>query len=120
MPHPANWKAKHGKQTPQAANGCYRCHQPSQCQSCHGEKKPSSHSRKDWDKTHGHSARASSQRCQVCHPQALCDGCHGIKMPHADNWMKTHKKSASFKEDAVCFRCHQKEYCSGCHGKRSS
>ncbi|MEW5705996.1 MAG: NapC/NirT family cytochrome c [Actinomycetota bacterium] len=99
---------------------CVECHQkkngPLSCNTCHPSSfklKPASHEDPSWSKSHGKGDRSD---CGNCHfdQQRFCNGCHGTEMPHPKDWIKTHYKKVTTRQQ--CALCHETEtFCKSCH-----
>lgn len=106
--HGPNWRQLHGMGD---LTTCTICHQPSECEKCHGIALPHDDA---FLATHGATAQSTPQRCVTCHMRSFCDGCHGIQMPHPPGFLSEHPSIAGL-PGAPCMRCHVQANCDECH-----
>jgi nitrate/TMAO reductase-like tetraheme cytochrome c subunit len=114
MPHPQNFILTHGRSA-KAATTCERCHQKTECESCHRSKKPATHTA-NFIAAHGQRAKTSAEQCEFCHRKKDCEGCHRSTRPttHAADFRAKH--GALVKKDSQnCLLCHRKTTCDSCH-----
>lgn len=110
MPHPATFKAVHGR-TDQRL--CAKCHEKDDCTRCHSSRNPHG---QDFVTRHPAAAKQNQPACGVCHQQNFCDSCHGLKMPHPPTFGAQHGKDAK-RSPKTCAKCHDKATCNNCHGR---
>ena len=110
MPHPASFKAVHGR-TDQRL--CAKCHDKAFCTACHSSQNPHG---SGFVARHTAAAKQNQPACGVCHQQRFCDSCHGLKMPHPANFAGQHGKEA-LRSGKLCAKCHEQATCNNCHGR---
>ncbi len=99
-------------------DSCTFCHTEEECEDCHRETEPESHSPMFLE-NHGvmllRSGDATS--CTVCHQPSFCQDCHGEQRPrsHTQSFVRfNHALSASL-DRSRCTTCHTQDFCQRCH-----
>lgn len=112
--HSQAWRMRHGENSKLAQDTCTLCHQvPNDCQSCHLDTPPRSHTASFKLKTHGVEAELDRQACQSCHvDSSFCAECHQDTRPqsHTPAWGRL--------GDQHCGSCHlplADTTCATCH-----
>jgi len=115
MPHPAGFRASHGRLAAEHRGDCSRCHEASWCEACHRKTPPQAayHTVAQ----HGAAAQELASNCALCHKQSECDACHGLRMPHPSAWASAHAEQYRRSRE-VCAKCHADlGPCLRCHQK---
>jgi len=96
---------------------CLNCHAQNDCDTCHSQTPPESHSRPEWTHSHGKLGTFDEDQCLMCHSDQSCQECHMSTMPkdHTNFFRRrSHGKIASWDRDR-CMTCHKQDYCEACH-----
>lgn len=116
IPHdsPEIWERVHGRESQISAEYCGLCHQGEEdCEACHRQNAPSSHTVAWRRKAHGMEAAWNRAKCSVCHEEDQCIKCHQNTEPssHRGGWgepLNTHCVSCHFPpEKTGCTVCHE-------------
>jgi hypothetical protein len=125
--HDGLWPRHHKLMAETEEYKCSLCHTRSECQSCHLERKPLSHTPRFERSTHGRMAVHDRRSCATCHESGFCENCHSQPPPDhtplfmgiiaADGTVRAGHKQAALLRGRSCLTCHSFERaCQRCHG----
>jgi hypothetical protein len=115
--HDGLWPQHHKRMADEEEYKCSLCHVESQCQGCHAERKPLSHTTRFERSTHGRMATHDRRSCATCHETAFCENCHSQPPPdHTPVFMQAggHRQAALMRGRS-CLVCHRFEDSCSCH-----
>jgi len=75
------WITTHGNQSITDPNMCARCHNETDCTTCHSSTMPKFHTVSFRTRGHGANASVRPDQCAVCHKQDFCLFCHLSSQP---------------------------------------
>jgi len=119
--HDQAWETIHGKRKDASCEICHAV--PQDCDSCHRETKPTSHSEAGWERNHGRGDAADldlpfkERSCALCHEKQSCVLCHQTTKPanHTSAWVRRLHGIDAAIERQSCRTCHQQDSCVRCH-----
>lgn len=111
---PEIWPRVHGRESRIDPDYCAICHEPEvQCEECHRQNAPQSHTVSWRRRTHGLRAGWDRAACSVCHEEDFCLKCHQNTKPasHRGGWTQPgngHCSSCHFpRGQNNCTVCHE-------------
>lgn len=125
--HDGWWPRHHKQMAEKEAYKCALCHVRNECQGCHSERKPLSHTPRFERSTHGRMATHDRRSCATCHESGFCENCHSQPPPDhtpifmgffaPDGTIRAGHKQAALLRGRSCLTCHKfEDACQRCHG----